>query len=136
MKAIRAHWDRLLTYLCFVAFGTATILQPLVVQSRVPAPFAILFDVQMIIAGVLLIISVFYPKFSIFAAGYTVYGLAMLTMGLLVLLRNQSPVGILVLGFACHALVSMRHVKRESEATAELAILAKQLAERRPEDDD
>lgn len=134
-KIIRANWHRLITYLCFVTFGVWTLLSPLGSQSDSPKVFAVLFSLELTIAGLCLIISVFSSRFWFFVAGYVVYALDMFTIGSLILWRSHSPVGILVLGFGFQAILNLIHVKRERASNAKLVQLATQLAERRKEND-
>lgn len=123
------RWDRLLTYLCFVAFGVMSMLAPTASMDSGPKLFSFLFDAELTAAGLILLASVFTGSTWQRWVGYSMFLIGMLTIAGLVLVGSGSPVWVLVLGVAFQGIVSLRDTSEEARVSHELAELARELQE-------
>lgn len=123
---LRKDWDRLGTYSCFAGFGIASLLSPLRSQETIPRLIGIVFNLQLAVAGLLLLASLFLSKPILTRSGYAAYSLGMLMVAALTGLVSQSVVSILVLGFAFQGLVSIRVVKRDEVLARELGAVLRE----------
>lgn len=120
------HWDRLATYTCFTAFGIASLAEPSY-SLRTPSFFSVLFHLELVLAGVILMISLFMNTHWMRVCGYVIYLIGMLTIAGLILIRSGSPVWLIVLGFAFQGMISVRYVTRERRVSDELAKMVEDL---------
>lgn len=130
IKSARTNWDRLLKYACFIAFGVSSLFDPTPSTRSMPAVFLMMFNIELILAGVLLVISLFHPSMWWRYIGHTIIGVALVTLAALILLQNQSPLWILLMGLAIQGVISVRDTKRYRQVSHHLAIMAQGLSER------
>lgn len=127
---MRDHWDRLCTYVCFAGFGVASLINPPASQETIPRLIGVVFNCQLVLAGVLMLIGLFTKSNIPRRTGYVIYLLGMLTVGLLIFVYSASPVAILVLGFAFQGVVSVRYISRDQRVAEELGKIVRQLEEK------
>lgn len=130
MKTLRVvvqeSWDQLLCYSSFAAYGAAAIFNPPVSQGPVPDLLGFIFNAQLTVAGLLLLVSLFTGQLVLRRAGYISYMLGMFMVSVLILLASRSPVFILILGFGLQGLVSVRYVTRDKNLAEELGRVLKE----------
>lgn len=127
---IRKYWDRIATYGCFGIFGVVQIVHPIASTTGTPRPVALLFNIELIMASIILMASLFRDSTRLRIIGYTIYLIGMLTISGLILLNSGSSIWILVLGFAFQGAISVRYVSRDRKVAHDLGEVVKELEER------
>jgi hypothetical protein len=125
------HWDRIATYTCFGIFGALQLFAPLRSTSSMPPWASMLFNLELVLASILLMASLFWESARLRIVGYTVYLIGMLTISTLILVNSGSSIWILVLGFAFQGAISVRYVSRDRRVASDLSELVDKLEERK-----
>ena len=121
-KAAKARWDELATASLFSTFGVIALLR-LPNMSSVPTPFSVLFDVELILAGLFIIIGILLPSYTLRILGYALYVAGLLMLGGLLFAISKSPFALLALAFAIQGIAALRVIDRDRKARRNIAIL-------------
>lgn len=119
-RAIKEDFDRLASDALFIAFGVAALLNRPTSQGSTPQVFQILFDVEFIILGILLMIGTVTQNYKLKLLGFIIYIIALVTMGLLVAVVNHSSVSLLILAVAIRGYTSIKEMQRRRQFISEL----------------
>jgi hypothetical protein len=87
-RTVKREWDRLLTYLCILLFGVSSLVQPVLSVEKVLTTTEWVFNVEMLISGVLLTVGVFYPALVVRRLGHLVAFLGFGLIAFLILLNS------------------------------------------------
>jgi hypothetical protein len=119
-RALREEFDRVSAHLLFVVYGVLALVFRPESQSQTPPFFAILFNVEFIILGVLLTVGTVIQSYRMKFVGYTLYVIALVSMAGLILTVGRSPVSILILAFALRGWTSIRELQHGRQFIREL----------------
>jgi hypothetical protein len=121
-KAVIQEWDVLVTYLCFTAYGVWSLTHPTPsVSSIISVAFGILFNVEMVVAGLMCILGALRGSYALRIAGVAVFVICFATIGSLILWGSGSPVGVLVLGLAVMGVTRIRTLNQQRMANRKIA---------------
>lgn len=119
-RAIKEDLDRLMSDALFIAFGVTALLNRPVSQGSTPQFFQIMFDVEFIILGILLMWGTITQNYKLKVLGFIIYIIALGTMGLLVAVVSQSSVSLLILAVALRGWTSIKEMQRRRQFISEL----------------
>lgn len=125
------NWDRLITYSCFSAFGIAAMIGPTPIIRNDTTAFSFAFNFELVLAGFILIASVYRESAKLRILGYVIYLIGLVTIAGLIMVNTSSPFWILVIAFVFQGIVSVRYIAKERHASEELAALAREFTDRR-----
>jgi hypothetical protein len=113
-QTIRKEWDRLIVHLMLISFGVYSIVNPLLsVRRAVPPWTELMFDIEFILAGGLLIFGTLRHRKIWRRLGYSICVIGLSTIALLLFLAGGFRVGaycILMSAFAMQLIVNARRV--------------------------
>lgn len=110
-RAVQEEPDRMLAHTLFVLYGVLALIFRPESQSQTPSFFAILFNVEFIVLGLLLLLGTIRQSYILRLAGYTLYIIALLTMAGLIAFVGHSPVAVLIVAFAVRGYTSIRELQ-------------------------
>lgn len=119
-RAIKEDFDRLTSDALFIAFGATALLNRPVSQGSTPEFFAVLFNVEFIILGILLMWGTITQNYRLKVLGFVIYIIALGTMGLLVAAVGNSSVSLLILAVAIRGYTSIKEMQRRRQFISEL----------------
>lgn len=110
-RALREEPDRLAAHFLFAVYGVLALVFRPENQSRTPSFFAILFNVEFIVLGVLLLLGTIRQNYYLRLAGYTLYIIALVTTAGLIAVVSHSVVSVLVIAFAVRGYTSIKELQ-------------------------
>lgn len=119
-RAIKEDPDRLVSDALFIAFGVAALLDRPRSQAPTPEFFSILFNIEFIILGILLMVGTITQNYRLKILGFTIYIIALGTMGFLVAFVSQSVISLLMLAVAIRGYTSIKEMQRRRQFISEL----------------
>lgn len=125
-RALREEWDRVAAHLLFVVYGILALIFRPESQSQTPSFFAILFNIEFIVLGLLLTLGTILQNYRLKFVGYTLYVIALVTMGGLIATVSRSPVAFLILAFAIRGYTSIRELQHGREFIRDLRSVLKE----------
>lgn len=125
-RALREEWDRVAAHLLFVVYGILALIFRPESQSQTPPFFAILFNVEFIVLGLLLTLGTVLQNYRLKFVGYTLYVIALITMTGLIATVGRSPVALLILAFAIRGYTSIRELQHGREFIRDLRSVLKE----------
>lgn len=121
-------WDRFITYSCFIGYGSWSLVAPRgSTGDAFPTFWGNLFNIEIVLAGVLLMISLALDSFWMRWLGFSIFFLGMVTIAAIIAVGSGSAVSLLVFGLAMQGFISLRNVSKAREANIELVKLARDL---------
>lgn len=119
-QVVHESYDKLITHALFIAFGVNALFVVPRSQSTTPTIFAIIFDVEFIVLGLILMVGTILGNYRLKLLGYLFYIIAMLTIGLLIIFVTYSPVSLLVLAFAVSGFSQIKEMKGRRDLLIEI----------------
>jgi hypothetical protein len=119
-RAIKEDPDRLISDALFIAFGVAALIDGPRNQSATPVPFQILFNVEFIVLGILLMVGTITENYRLKVLGFTIYIIALGTVGLLIAAVSQSVTSLLIIAVAIRGYTSIKEMQRRRQFISEL----------------
>lgn len=124
-RALREEWDKLAAHLLFVVYGVLALIFRPESQSHTPPFFAVLFNVEFIVLGLLLTLGTILQSYRLKLLGYVLYIIALVTTAGLIATVNQSPVAVLVAAFAIRGYTSIKELQHGRKFIHDLKIVLK-----------
>ena len=127
-------WDRFITYSCFIAYGAWSLLRESnegTAQAAFDPFWGFLFNVELVVAGTLLMVSLIRDSLWIRWLGFGIFFIGMVTVAGLIIVGPGTPTGVLVFGLAMQGLISLRNVSKARAVNLELLELSAELEKRR-----
>jgi hypothetical protein len=119
-RAIKEDPDRLISDALFIAFGVSALIDGPRSQSATPVPFQILFNVEFIVLGILLMVGTITENYRLKVLGFTIYIIALGTVGLLIAAVSQSVTSLLIIAVAIRGYTSIKEMQRRRQFISEL----------------
>lgn len=110
----------MITDLLFIAFGVGSFFSRPRSLNSTPEAFAILFNLEFIIIGVILLVGTIYRSYKIKVFGFVLYIIALVTTAGLISFVGQSTVSLLILAFAVRGYTSIKEMRLQREFLMEL----------------
>ena len=125
-RALREEPDRLAAHFLFAVYGVLALIFRPESQSQTPPFFAILFNVEFIVLGLLLLLGTVFQSYRLKFVGYTLYIIALVTMAGLIAFVGHSPVAILIAAFALRGYTSIRELQHGRQFIRDLEHVLKE----------
>ena len=119
------QWDELLVACLFIVFGVLSLTNPHTrslrgQQETVPIVFKILFDLEFVLAGLLIIIGILVHSYTLRILAHILYCIGLFTVGGLILTFSHSYVAFICFAFAGHGVFMIRNLRRDQIARRSL----------------
>jgi hypothetical protein len=117
------NWDRVISYVLFIAYGAYSIFYPLVSVARASEHWAeILLGVDFIFAGAAMLYGLYYDRYSVWKMGMTVAFIGAMTVTLLIAFVGGAEVLAYAFLFGAFAMQSLYGIRRERNRRIEWRI--------------
>lgn len=114
-RALREDLDRVVADVLFMVFGVWALFDLPASQSTTPVLFAVIFDVEFILLGGVLLAGTITQNYKLKQFGFVVYIIALFTMAALIGVVSQSAVSVLVLALAVRGITSIRELRTRKQ---------------------
>lgn len=120
-QVIREDWDRVTSDVLFMAFGIwALIDHPTSQSSTTPYIFTLIFNVEFIILGFILLIGTLTGNYKLKLLGFIIYIIALVTMAGLIAFVSKAATSLLVLALALRGITSIKELRARKQFLADL----------------
>lgn len=119
-RAVKEDLDRLVADVLFMVFGVWALFDLPDSQSSTPMLFAILFDVEFILLGGVLLAGTITQNYKLKQFGFIVYIIALSTIAALIGVVSQSAVSVLVLALAVRGITSIKELRTRKQFIEEI----------------